>query len=289
MSDLISIGPMLQIRKLTDGDLNFCAALVEQAGWNQVNRDWYRVMTLDPEGCFLVESNHRRAATIIFTRFDDIAWISMVLVDKNYRGQGIGTRMFGYVFNKLRETGVGTIRLDATAMGVHLYKKYGFQEEYQLIRLVCHKVTAKGKARAPKHSLESIKQMGQLDHKVTGTDRLKLIEQLDKEDGGNMEMSSHSEGDVSGYVAIRSGRIACQIGPCIAEDPDSGLVLLSRAFESVFGQKVIIDIPVNNEVALQWAKDHDFIEQRRFIRMYAGGKIQDQPSKIFASFGPEKG
>lgn len=280
---------MLRIRKLHEYDLPFCASLVEQAGWNQVTGDWIRVRSLDPEGCFVVELDGQKAATIVYTRFDDIAWISMVLVDKKYRGRGIGQMMFGYVVDKLREERIETIRLDATTMGVNLYKKYGFQEEYELIRLTCPYIMASGENENNNNPVINIASIANLDYHVTATNRQRLIDYLIKEAGTKFFVLPQVGGRVSGYVFIRPGRKGWQIGPCIAEDVSSGIELLTTALENIREHQAIIDIPVENKEALHWAKNHGFVEQRRFIRMYAGKKIEDQPHKIFAGFGPEKG
>lgn len=290
--DKISIlsggGPDLKIRPLCDQDLSFAALLVEQAGWNQVAGDWERVMSLDPEGCFVVEADGQKAATIVYTRFDDIAWISMVLVDEKYRGRGIGQMMFGYVLDKLRESGISTIRLDATAMGVNLYKKYGFEEEYGLVRLIRPQTITVQEIKKYIPPLTNMASIVDLDFKITATNRYRLIDYLRNEAGTKFYIYSQ-EGAVSGYVVIRPGRVGWQIGPCIADDVSSGIKLLDKALNRIMEHQVIIDIPVENEDALEWAINHGFVEQRRFIRMYAGKKIEDQPRRMFASFGPEKG
>ncbi len=246
-------------------------------------------MSLDPKGCLIIESDGQKAATIVFTRFDDIAWISMVLVDKKFRGRGIGQMMFSYVLDKLRESGTRTIRLDATAMGVNLYKKYGFQEEYELVRLIRPPMMPLEEKERNIQPALNMANVIDLDYQITATNRQRLIDYLRNETGTKFYVHSQVEGAVSGYVGIRHGRLAWQIGPCIAENVSSGIELLTKALDSIKEHQAIIDIPVENEEAMLWANNHGFVEQRKFIRMYAGKKIEDQSRKIFASFGPEKG
>mgnify|MGYP006173085049 CR=1 FL=1 len=51
------------IRKLTAVDVSAALELSEQAGWNQLEADWRRMLELEPEGCFGVEADGRVAAS----------------------------------------------------------------------------------------------------------------------------------------------------------------------------------------------------------------------------------
>ena len=45
----------IQIRKMTTDDLTLGLRLSRQAGWNQTEADWSRLMYFEPEGCFVAE------------------------------------------------------------------------------------------------------------------------------------------------------------------------------------------------------------------------------------------
>ncbi len=225
----------------------------------------------------------------MFTRFDVVAWISMVLVDVGFRGRGIGQMIFGHVIERLNSENIQTIRLYATNMGVNLYRKYGFQSEYELVRLVGDQAQKVVNTTGQQVTKDHISQVITLDYKFTGTNRSSLINYMVKEDTTEVMVRTYPHGAIAGYVAIRAGRLGNQIGPCVAGNPSTGLELLDVALSTVTGQRAFIDIPTDNEIALEWAESRHFKEQRRFIRMYAGDRIEDQPTRIFASFGPEKG
>lgn len=287
----------VQLRQLTSNDLPFCNKLINQAGWNQTDKDWQRIMLLNPEGCFIARLNGTNVGTIAYTIFSQnpenmcspVAWISMVLVDKKFRGQGIGQVMFSMVMRKLSDMEVGTVRLDATPMGLKIYSKFGFEKEYELIRLIRDAAyPERSVSSLPKTGCDPI-QLAWLDGKYTGTYRYPLIQALADELLTGIMHQRGEKDTVSGYVAWRPGRTAWQIGPCIAEDPEQGNQLLGKALEQLSGQRVIIDIPVVCTSTIRWALDNHFVEQRRFVRMFFGRKIKDNPGHILASFGPEKG
>lgn len=288
----------LELRRLTSADLPFCRKLVSQAGWNQVDADWLRVMELDPSGCFVTNADGQKVGTIVYTRFPSnpqksipsVAWISMVLVDRDFRNRGIGREMFSKIVSHLRASNTDTIRLDATDMGLNLYKKFGFREEYELIRFTRQNAKADIPDAAPRGSDLNLAGIASLDATVTHTDRRQLLEVLMKSHRGQiLEFRSEERNKIVGYVGFRPGRLGWQIGPCVAEVSDAGLEALKQALDLLSAKRLIIDIPIENLAGIRWAEENRFREQRRFTRMYLGNKPTDRPDLIFASFGPEKG
>ncbi len=82
---------MIEMRPMTINDLQLGLRLTQQAGWNQTESDWLRCMNLEPEGCFVAEFDGYSGGTTATCVFDRVAWIAMVLVDKNARGKGVAT------------------------------------------------------------------------------------------------------------------------------------------------------------------------------------------------------
>jgi GNAT superfamily N-acetyltransferase len=281
----------VNIRQMTPDDLPFCRFLVTEAGWNQVDADWLRAMDLEPSGCFVAEVDQEPVATTTVCCFGNIAWIAMVLVDKKVRGKGIGKFIVEHAIRYLDEKGIETIRLDATSLGQGLYKKLGFREEYEVIRFT-------GSPTA--HALETehirrifaedtvMNEIIGLDEDVTGTFRSAFIKSFA---GANSLpfYAGITDGTTTGYAGCRAGINAIQIGPACSSVPESGYRLLHQIASHFPGKLMYIDIPSQNIPALQWAASNGFSEQRRFIRMYRGVKINDSPEQIWASSGPEKG
>ena len=55
------------------------------------------------------------------------------------------------------------------------------------------------------------------------------------------------------------------------------------------GRPVFIDVPLQNQPAVDWAKESGLSEQRPFTRMCRGQPVAEQASLLWASSGPEKG
>ena len=81
-------------RLLFESDIPAAMQLKEAAGWNQTEDDWRRLLMLEPNGCFAAIKDGRLVGTTTTTTYgNDLAWIGMVLVDPQYRRQGIASEV----------------------------------------------------------------------------------------------------------------------------------------------------------------------------------------------------
>ncbi|MCE6988022.1 GNAT family N-acetyltransferase [Dyadobacter sp. CY323] len=278
---------MVTIRQMSMADLPLCRHLVEEAGWNQLDTDWLRAMEMQPDGCFVAEVNGVPVATTTTCCFGDVAWIAMVLVDKQMRGRGIAKQLLEHAIAFLDHLKMATIRLDATVFGQSLYQKLGFKDEYEVIRFAGI-VNGSFDIRINLNQAQDAGKIAKLDRQITGTHRQAFLQNLlnavDCPFFEAMEMA-----EIVGYAGCRQGRNAIQIGPVAAMGSGAGISLLNAVASCFQGKKAYIDIPVQNIQAVSWAESHGFTEQRRFVRMYRGTEIHDFPEQIWASSGPEKG
>ncbi|MBM4017048.1 MAG: GNAT family N-acetyltransferase [Planctomycetes bacterium] len=142
-----------------------------------------------------------------------------------------------------------------------------------------------------------------LDAAATGADRSRLLDLLRQEQPDAMKALTRAPPDVwraaagestpsaalGGYSWVRPGSRAMQIGPVAALDDESGRALADAALCACAGRTVFVDIPVPNLAAMLWAESRGLRVQRRFTRMRRGRPAPDQPLRIWAGFGPEKG
>src|SRR5258708_4199172 len=125
---------MIRIRPMTFADQGLGLRLRQQAGWNQTPADWARFLNLQTDGCFVAEEDGIAAGTVTTCVFGSVAWIGMMLVEQSRRGHGIGRALMMHALAFLEDKKVRTIRLDATAQGELLYRKFGFLPLYPLGR-----------------------------------------------------------------------------------------------------------------------------------------------------------
>jgi len=296
---------------MTAGDLRLGLRLSRQAGWNQIESDWRRFMNMEPDGCFVAEFDGRPIGTTTTCIFEATAWIAMVLVDESSRRKGVGTALLKHALDYLEARQVKTVRLDATSTGQPVYGKLGFVPEYELVRfegIAPSSITLGGSLKAvgfgdgggkaiPKRhkasprdcrlGLPPFADIIEFDRKITGTNRAKLLGALFAELPRNVRILRHRD-IMDGFITMRPGANAVQIGPCIAT-AGAGPALLSDALGRCAGKAVFVDMPTGNVNAVGVAESSGLKIQRRFMRMCRGERIEDNPQNIWAGSGPEKG
>ena len=278
---------MIEIRLMTIDDLRLGLRLSRQAGWNQTESDWLRFMNMEPEGCFVAELDGCSIGTTTTCIFEKVAWIAMVLVDKESRGRGVGTKLLKHSLDYLDGRKVKAVRLDATAAGRPIYEKLGFVPEYELARFEGMSRPGKTGPAMTEAVPELFADMIEFDRRMTGTNRAKMLRLLFEEFPRNTRIVTLNE-KIDGFITMRPGANAFQVGPCTATT-NSGPALLSDALNRCAGQAVFVDIPSGNVHAVKIAGSGGLKIQRRFMRMCRGERIKDNIKAIWAGSGPEKG
>ncbi|HUE69426.1 MAG TPA: GNAT family N-acetyltransferase [Pirellulaceae bacterium] len=276
---------MLAIRPFTAADVPLGMRLKTQAGWNQLEADWRRMLDMQPDGCFVAEYGSTPVGTVMTCIFDGVAWIAMMLVEESLRGKGIGRALMEHALSYLDEQGVRTVRLDATPLGQPLYEKLGFVAEYSLARHAGTPVSGDNVSGVILAAVTDREQIFSLDRSSTHTDRRKLLARLlDERQGFVVRENSR----LRGYLLTRAGAHATQIGPCIA-DGLAGPLLLNDALAQHAGNPVYIDIPLAHEPAAALARERGLAVQRQLLRMCRGERMDERVDRLWASSGPELG
>ena len=279
---------MLRIRGMTVADIPLGMRLKEQAGWNQVEADWRRLLDLQPDGCFVAELDGSPAGTVTTCRFGLVAWVAMMLVDKSFRSHGIGRALMTRALEDLDSAGIRAIRLDATPLGRPLYESLDFEAEATFAKYLGVLPPADGpplpnEMRAP----DVVEALTALDLHVTGTNRGRLLLRLTNEYPNSLRVAIEA-GEIEGFLLARPGSKARRIGPCIASVL-AGPRLLDDAGRTYAGEVVTIDIPIDNAPAVALAASWGLGVSGLLSRMGRGVRVKEDLNKVWASAGPEKG
>lgn len=278
---------------MTAEDLPLGMRLKSQAGWNQTEADWRRFRAMQPDGCLVAELDGVAVGTTVMTAFDVVAWISMVLVEKDVRGRGVGKALMNHAMQVAEELGCSTIRLDATPLGRPLYESLGFVPRYELTRYA----GLAGPVGLPPLPTSHVVRIAHssdipgiltLDDSATGTQRGKFLSRLFSEEPAAVRVCEH-HGLIAGFLTTRRGSEAVQLGPCIAETDDAGSALLTDVLRRYAGSRVYWDVPSCHLAAAQLAKSAGLLPQRQLLRMCRGKAVNDDVARLWASSGPELG
>jgi predicted N-acetyltransferase YhbS len=278
------------IRPMTAADIPAGMRLRELAGWNQTERDWERFLKLAPSGCFVACVDGRVRGTVATLEFEKrLGWVSMVLVDPEYRRQGMGTRLLEAGLAALGSAGVETVKLDATPMGRKVYVQHGFVDEYGIERWE-GVFRATRRPGLPRMGPPDLKRICEWDRALFGADRSRLLEALWQE---NPRYSAvvYQGGEIAGYVLGRAGARAHYLGPWVAK-PDTGIAeaLAHEFLHRVANEPVFVDICQRSPDAGTLLPSIGFKFQRPLIRMYRGpNHYPGEPAWVHGIAGPELG
>jgi GNAT superfamily N-acetyltransferase len=277
--------PAIQIRLLFESDIPAAMQLKEAAGWNQTEKDWQRLLALEPNGCFAAGKDGRLVGTTTTTTYgNDLAWIGMVLVDPQERRQGIATRLMHVAIDYLKDK-VATVKLDATAQGKPVYERLGFRAESMLERWS----GTSNALNVENSKVDAIHDLLTLDRIAFAADRSKLLEMLIDDACVPPIFLRAADGTLNGYALARRGTNADYIGPVVAKSAQHVESLLDQVWSALPGRRVYIDFNTECGASTSVLSDRGFVKERDLIRMSAGAPSEKTSPFVIAIAGPEIG
>ena len=268
-----------------------CAALCVEARWNQTVDDWGMMLALG-EGFGLVDGAGTIVATSLALPFASggFGWISMVLVTGPHRRRGLATRLMESAMRSLASRGLTAI-LDATPAGREVYRLLGFEDTWGIERMQC--LAAPKVPDAPPAAVRPMTDadwdaVRALDAAAFGADRSDLIAAL-RARLPQAALVSESIGGINGFLLGRDGRLANDLGPCVADSEATAIALLAAALKEV-SAPVFLDMPAPHAALGAWLRSAGFTLQRPYTRMLLNRKQPfNDVTRLFAIAGPELG
>ena len=273
-------------RVLTPSDIDGAMALVAEAGWNQVVADWHVMWGRGGAVGIEAEDGALAATALAWPYKPDFGWISMVLVTASHRRRGMATALLRDRIDWLRARGMTPV-LDATELGEPVYGRIGFAGDQRFTRW-----EGTGGAVAPNACgtrparIEDRGWIVALDRAVFGAERAFLLDDFIKRPGSGCWVSSESE---SGFVIVRKGRRATQIGPLTAADEATAIDLLATVLAEIEGP-IFLDALDIRAGLHAFIRASGMTRQRGFVRMSLGDSYDfDGNGRTMIIAGPEYG
>ena len=243
-------------------DIRGAMRLKEAAGWNQTERDWERVLRLEPGGCFADERDGTVAGTTTAVRLGSgVSWIGMVLVLPEFRRRGIARSLMEHALEWLASLGQRVVRLDATDMGRPLYLDLGFRDEQPVERWERPPQEPPSGRRQGRSADGFLPSHANMDRDACGFDRSALLRDLASDHSVERAQSE------TGFAFGRPGSAAWFVGPCIAGSEREAGSLLADVLGGHERQRVYWDLLPANGSAVRLARGMGFRRVRRLTRM----------------------
>ena len=284
---------MIKIRPLTIEDIEQAIQLSHAERWNQTEKDWELLVKNSENVCLGAVLNGKLIGTSTAINYNkSVAWIGMVLVNKEFRGRGVSKLLLASLFKQLKH--IRSLKLDATPAGQPVYQKFGFKDECVLHRMTADSVSADAYLNNTKKfpeaiSMKDISEVIEFDKQVFGADRRQLIEFLISNNRKNSWMIRR-EGKITGVVLGRKGSRFFQIGPVLAANENDAKILIKKVISGLKRQPFVVDVPEEKKEFTKWLIGLGFQAQRPFIRMYQNENLfPGIPEQQFLICGPEFG
>jgi GNAT superfamily N-acetyltransferase len=269
----------LQIRPMVESDIPAGLRLSAQAGWNQLQADWLRLLRLFAGRCLGGCVDGRIVATATLSSYGDrLGWVGMVLVDQEHRRRGYGTTMLDAVISLGQQVGIPTLGLDATDLGRPLYEKRGFVAGLPINRWM-GEATARTGGGAVTPGQSDWNDILSLDRELLGVDRSPLLRMIAVE-AGVIARIVRKSGQLAAFAPARPGRTASHIGPVIARNSDAAALVIDALLDELSrrGERlpIMIDIPGATPLE-EIAAQRGFSIKRRLTRMFRPGVLPNFP------------
>ena len=269
----------IAILRLDVDDAAAGLVLSTEARWNQNEADWRFFLSKGIVFGVRDEAARLIATAALLPYSAANAWISMVLVTESWRRRGIATKLVDACLSTAKQMGL-TSWLDATPAGATVYGPLGFSPTLELRRLRL----ANDGASTAAPSLEACDgaAFAARDHHVMGFARNALLSEFAGRAGSRVVR------DGNAMALIRDGRIARQIGPLFAENPDEALAHVRAIVRSERGP-LLLDAVHSQTKFLDGLTGFGWNIERPFQRMRFGGATVQADELPFAVAGPEFG
>lgn len=284
--------PELNIRQMTDVEVNELVHWAELEGWNPGLQDAELFWANDPDAFIAAELKGELIGGGAITAYaGEFGFMGFFIVRPEFRGRGLGNQIWHARRERLlaRLQPGATIGLDGVFDMQDYYARGGFVFSHRNIRYQgesgaklaqqhASKLRAKPESheQADSHSTRLIPLTELPFERLLAYDRTCfpaprpdfLRGWISQQDG--LALGLLRDGELSGYGVVRRCVEGCKIGPLFAKDAEAAQALFTPLAAQAGAAPVFIDAPENNPAALDLVQRHGMVEVFGCARMYLG-------------------
>lgn len=273
----------LQLKKLHKAEVKTLVNWAKKEGWNPSKDDFKVFWNTDPEGFYGFYIKHKLiAGGSIVSYNQEFGFMGLFIVHPNYRGQGIGQKLWylrrNLLLNRLKPN--ATIGMDGVVAMQPFYEKGGFKIAFRDERYECI-----GQKLSFSNSISTIKKLDfeavqKYDLNCFGYNRNAFLKNwLSISESKSFKFVKND--NLKGYTVIRKVNNGYKIGPLFADTDKIAEELLKACLNSAIGASIFFDIPVINKGALNLVKKYNAKYTFECARMYYGDFPKVDTCKIY--------
>ncbi len=262
---------MFHVEKMTLGDLEFAVRLSDTMNWNSVEEDFEYMMSLEPNGCFVLFFNSERVGIATTISYNRVGWLGNIIVNENYRGKGGGSLIVKNAIEYLTNKGVETIGLYSYVDRVPFYAKQNFQSDSRFIVLKGKGFSASTRSDIRIAQNDDMQQIFDLDRLCFGGSRRRLLEPV-LHDPTNLCHVCTDDDWILGFIVVKVFDEESEIGPLVCRGgyDDVAMDLLKTTLKKLNRGEVSLCVPEKESKILNLLKRNGFREDFSLVRLYRG-------------------
>ncbi len=249
---------------LEDVSLMLCWAAAE--GWNPGLGDADAFFATDPGGFFVAKRDGAPIASIsVVNHNDEFAFLGLYIVRPEYRGRGIGLRLWEHA---LAHAGDRTIGLDGVREQQANYAKSGFNMAGSTERFMGHVPRMDRGETLPRSTDADIDRLIELEARTSGVRKEAFFRQWLKASADRTTLVSGE-----GFCTVRACRQGAKVGPLVACQHGTALDLIASAAKIAQGP-LTIDVPSSSALLRKLCIELGLTSSLETARMYLGPSEQ---------------
>ncbi|MCF8427927.1 MAG: GNAT family N-acetyltransferase [Bacteroidia bacterium] len=208
---------------------------------------------------------------------ENIAWLGHIIVHRDYRKQGLGSKITQTLVEQMQAKGCESIFLIATDLGATVYEKLGFETQttYEFYKELRFEPKDLETQNIVAYQPEYFNALAQLDFEISGEKRMFHLEPFLNEASLFIK-----DGNLCGYYLPKLGD-----GMINANTAEAGIELMKHRFKDFD----YTSFPKNNQVAKDFLKHFGYTTFREAKRMHFGLNQTWKAENIYNRIGGNLG
>lgn len=267
----------MEVRRLSASEVHMAVDWAREEGWNPGRFDAACFHAADPNGFLVALHRGEPAAVISVVRYgSSYAFLGLYICRPEMRGRGYGMRVWNA---GMEYAGARTIGLDGVPAQQHNYAKSGFTLAWNNVR---YQGQGGGQPVAGLVDLDSVPfdRIAAYDSAVFEADRRRFLRSWVAQPEAT-RLGVVRDGRLVGWGLMRRCVEGHKIGPLFADDREAAERLLDGLMASVSGEKIYLDVPEPNGLAVAAAEARGMTPVFETARMYAGGRPEIDITKVW--------
>jgi ribosomal protein S18 acetylase RimI-like enzyme len=274
-------GELLTIRCFREQDLPFALERTSEEGWDSTRETFEALLNHDGDGCFVAALGGRPVGMVTTVQYEETGWVGNPIVEPGSRGRGVGAKLMARAVQRLELLGVGTLRLEADPLGIGIYRRLGFVDEYESPRFRLHSAARGSPRDCARLVAEELADLADFDAGAFGDRRDRLLRFLFASALATFRVPE--SGSLGGYLMIQPSTAGARIGPWVALDRDLAEGLLAAALSFVRGVAVVVAMPGPNADGQELVRSWGFEATTPSLRMVRGPVVAHGiPQQVYA-------